>query len=218
MDVAPVCRRRVAANLGTVMSTPVDLVIIGAGGHGRSLADVVEATNDYRIIGFLDDFRKTGESVSSYPVIGRFEHISALVSPEVSFAIGIGQIKSPQQRRDLHDAVVRAGGILPVISSPDSYVSPQARIGDGTAIFHGAVVNAGALIGANCIINSQALVEHDAIVGDHCHISTGALVNGGATIGEGSFIGSGAIVLQDQMVPPNSVVPAGTRFEPRPSL
>lgn len=192
-------------------STSLDLVIVGAGGHGRALADVIEATDGFQVIGFLDDYQETGGSVLGYPVLGDFEAVPDFVSDTVGFAIGIGQIKSPQQRQELFGLVKKSGGLLPVIVSPHSYVSPRADLGEGTSVFHGAVVNVGAVIGENCIINSLALIEHDVRIEGHCHISTGARVNGGAHVGKGSFIGSGAVILQKELISPFSRVPAGKR-------
>lgn len=198
------------------MNKTLDVVILGAGGHGQALADVIEATRQFRIFGYLDDFQPKGASVRGYPVVGNFQAVPEFVSDTVAFAIGIGQIKSSRPRQELFQSVRSAGGQLPVIVSPHSYVSPNSTIGSGTVVFHGAIVNVGAVIGENCIINSMALIEHDVRVEDHCHVSTGARVNGGARIGASSFIGSSAIVIQEQEVAANSIVPAGARW--RPSL
>ena len=83
----------------------------------------------------------------------------------------------------------KIGYKFPSIVSPLAYVSPQAKIGEGTIVMHGAIVNRGAIVGNNTIINTKALVEHDAIVGNNCHIATGSTLNGGALIGNNSFIG-----------------------------
>ena len=199
-----------------MISTSLDLVIVGAGGHGRALADVIEATDEFQVFGFLDDYEETGGSVLGYPVLGDFEAVPDFVSDTVGFAIGLGQIKSPQKRQELFRLVKKSGGVLPAIVSPHSYVSLRSSLGDGTAVFHGAVVNVGAVIGDNCIINSMALIEHDVRIEDHCHISTGAMVNGGVEIGEGSFVGSGSIIIQEQKVTPYTFIPAGARFDSSP--
>ena len=189
-----------------------DIIILGAGGHGRSIADVIEEVEGFRIVGFLDDYREKGTSFCDYAVLGKFKSVPNFVSVNVGFAIGIGQIETPKLRKNLFDLVTQSGGAMPSVVSPHSYVSPNAAIGRGTSVFHGAVVNAGAVIGENCIVNSMALIEHDVRIEDHCHISTGARVNGGVEVGEGSFVGSGAVILHGKKISPFSIIPAGTSF------
>ncbi len=189
------------------------VIIVGAGGHGRSLADVVESTAEFGVAGFLDNFVAKEQVINGHEILGTFSDIPAFADSGYEFLVGIGQINSPSKRLELFAAIDNAGGHLPVVVSPHAYVSPRATLGRGTVVFHGAVVNAGATIGENCIINSLALVEHDTVIGDSCHVSTGARVNGGVTVGEGSFIGSGAVIFHNQQVPEASVVSAGTTYQ-----
>lgn len=197
------------------METQEHVVIVGAGGHGRSLTDVVASADGFVVAGFVDNLLEKGTKVLGYPVLGSDEKIPELVASGKSFLIGVGQIKSPEKRVSLYRLIQESGGRLPTVVSPHAYVSPHATLGAGTVVFHGAVVNANATIGDNCIINSLALVEHDVTVGNHCHISTGSRVNGEVVIGQGSFVGSGAIVLETAVLPDYTIVPAGARWDSR---
>jgi sugar O-acyltransferase (sialic acid O-acetyltransferase NeuD family) len=189
-----------------------DLVLVGGGGHCRSCIDVVEASDEWRIVAILDVASRVGERILGHAICGTDDDIDRLAAGGAAFLIALGQIKSAGQRRKLFEMVRLKGGLLPTIVSPLAYVSPHASLGVGTIVMHRATVNAGATIGDNVIINSLALVEHDAQVGNDCHVSTAAVVNGDVVIGVGSFIGSNAVLHHGCEVPANAIVPAGATY------
>jgi len=183
------------------------IVLIGNGGHARAVRDVIESLNGYSIslggraevVEVIEDSRKLSE-----------DYWDGLSSAGFRIVLGIGQIKSADNRIN----AVKAGDAMEVqwatIISPHAYVSPTAKIGTGTVIMHNAVVNAGAEVGEFCIVNTGATVEHDATVGAFCHISTNAVVNGGAGVGNCSFVGSGAVVLNQIKIGYQVVLGAGS--------
>jgi len=173
-------------------SDPDDILLIGGGGHCRSVIDVLEA-GGWRIRGVVDRPGSGFTEVLGYPLLGTDENLPRLSRECPCALVTIGQLASPEPRRWLAARLVELGFRLPSVVSPLARVSPHARLGQGTVVHHFAVVNAGAAVGAHCIVNTRALIEHDAQVGDFCHISTGAVLNGGVRVGEGTFIGSGAI-------------------------
>ncbi|MEY4760816.1 MAG: hypothetical protein RLZZ200_672 [Pseudomonadota bacterium] len=185
------------------------LVLIGAGGHARACIDVIEQRGGFDIVGLVGAPEERGTVCLGYPVIGVDADLGSLAGRHRHAVVAVGQLTSPVLRIELHRRAVEAGFELPVIVSPQAYVSPHAMIGEGTVVLHGAIINAGARIGRNCIINSRALIEHDARVGDHCHVSTAAVVNGQARIGEGSFIGSGSVVRESCTIGAGCVVGMG---------
>lgn len=186
-----------------------DLILVGGGGHCKSVIDVAESAG-YRIIGILDMPSEMGKSVLSYPIIGSDNDISDYAGREgVHFAITVGQIKDSSVRIRIYEKILAAGGKLPSIISSTAYVSKYAVIGDGTIVMHRAVVNAGASVGRNCIINTLANIEHDVQIGDFCHISTGAMVNGGCKLGDRVFIGSSASLTQMTEIANDVIVPIG---------
>ena len=170
------------------------LILIGGGGHCRSCIDVIEQQGAFAIAGIVDQREKRGALVLGYPIMACDEDLPDLLRQYDHFFITIGQIKTCERRMQLFEQITAAGKTLPVLISPLAYVSPHARIGQGTIVMHQALVNAGAQVGMNCIVNTKALVEHDARIDDHCHIATGAIINGGAAVQRASFIGSGAVV------------------------
>jgi len=186
----------------------INIIIIGGGGHGLSVADVIMDNPLYNLIGYIDNKRNSVLGKQGIPYIGDDKAIIS-GSAAVAAHIGVGQIKSPARRMALFDAAKQAGFELPHIISKHAYVSPLAKIGEGTLVMHKAAVNACATIGKNCIINTAAVVEHGVTIGCHCHIAPGATVLGDVRIGEGSFIGAGAIVCEGLSIGNEVVIGAG---------
>jgi len=187
-----------------------EIILIGGGGHCKSVIDVIEQEGKFQIIGIVDKPELLGVKVLGYPVIGNDSDLVDL-SKKCRYAlVTVGQIKSSSLRERLFKLAVKVGLTMPNIISPRAYVSKHAMIGQGTVIMHDALVNANAKIGENCIINSKALIEHDAIIEDFCHIATNAVINGTAIVRQGSFLGSGVITKQGVKVEKNSFIKAGS--------
>jgi sugar O-acyltransferase (sialic acid O-acetyltransferase NeuD family) len=185
------------------------IILIGGGGHCVSCIDVIEQLAEYTIAGIIDLPEKMRQTVLGYSIVGCDNDIGRFVEGIYGFLITVGQVKSASLRRSLFQKVLQAGGTLPKIVSPSTYVSSYAKLGQGTIVMHRAVINAGAEIGGNCIINTGAIVEHDSRVEAHCHISTGAIVNGGCVVEEGCFLGSGSVLLQGLRIARDTVIGAG---------
>lgn len=204
------------------MTEQPPLLLIGAGGHARSVIDIIEQIGKHRIVGMIDRRELLGSSCLGYPVIGCDDDLPELVLKGMQAFITIGQIGAPGPRRQIYKQLRRLNASMPNIISPSSLISRHAQLGAGNFVGHAVILNAGARVGDNAILNTRALIEHDVQIGDHCHIATGALVNGGTIIesecfigsgavlregiriGAGSFIGAGALVTRD--CPPNSIV------------
>lgn len=183
------------------------IILIGGGGHCRSVIDAAESVG-LRIAGVLE--RPGSESGAfDYPVLGCDDDIE-LFAPDHRFIVTLGSIADPSRRVALANLVCKAGGRFATVAASTARVSPHARVGEGTVVLHHALVNAGADVGSNCIVNSGAIVEHDCQVGDFTHISTNATVNGGCRIGRRCFIGSGTVVAQGVTIADDVVVGAGS--------
>jgi sugar O-acyltransferase (sialic acid O-acetyltransferase NeuD family) len=187
-----------------------EIILIGGGGHCRSVIDVIEQEGQFKIVGIVDKTELLGTYVLGYSVIGNDLDLESLAKVHTYALVTVGQIESSVLRIKLFGLAIKAGFILPSIISPRAYVSKHAFLGEGTIIMHDALVNANATIGENCIINSKALIEHDSKILEHCHISTSVTINGGVTIGSGCFIGSGAITKDSVVIKKNSFIKAGS--------
>lgn len=185
-----------------------NLILIGGGGHCKSIIDVAESAG-YNILGILDMPEDIGKSVLDYKVIGTDDDIPQFVD-KAEFIITVGFIKSPAIRMRIFDKVREAGGKLATIIASTAHVSRYASLGEGTVVMHQTVVNAGAKIGENCIINTFCNIEHDAVIGDQCHISTGAMVNGDCKVGKLCFIGSQSVLANGISICDDVIVGAGS--------
>lgn len=178
---------------------PNNIVILGAGGHAKVIADIVLSCGD-SIIGFLDD-SATG-SVMGYPILGTLRDISAF-KDKCSFTIGIGNNSVRKQIAESnnvnwHTAV-----------HPSAVLAREVSIGEGTVIMAGAIINTSARIGMHCIINTGVVVEHDNHIGDYAHISPNATLCGTVSIGNLTHIGAGAVVKNNISICDNCIIGAG---------
>ncbi len=190
-----------------VGSLPSEILLVGGGGHCRSVLDVLR-TISIRATGIVDNDTSL-RNVLDVPVVGTDADLEHLHSRFSAAVVTVGQIKSPAVRYRLFNQLQNIGYTLPVICSSLAHISAWAKLDIGTTVMHHAVINARAQIGKNCIINTRAIIEHDVTVGAHCHISTGAILNGEVSIGEGVFIGSGALIREGVCIGEDCVIGMG---------
>jgi len=169
------------------------ILLVGGGGHCKSVIDVIEQENRFTIAGIIDKKELIGSCVLGYEVIGCDDHL-AMLRQEYHYAfVCVGHLYSNTLRKKLFSHLRELRFTLPTLISPLAYISPHATLGEGTVVMHHALINADVTVGENCIINSKALLEHDVVVEDDVHISTNATINGGSRVCEGSFVGSGVV-------------------------
>lgn len=187
-----------------------EIILIGGGGHCKSVIDVIEDNGTYKIAGILDVPAKIGEQVLGYPIIDSDENLGEIIEKgNYCFHIAIGHLLSNELRVKLYNLLKLQDVQMPLIVAKDAYVSKHAKLGNGCFIGHKAIVNAGVTIGVNTIINTGALIEHDSKVGDHCHISTMSTVNGGCDIGDHCFLSSQVVINLGCKIAPYSIVYSG---------
>ena len=164
------------------------LIIIGAGGHGKGIADIA-VKNGYTNISFLDD-GATGDRMG-FPIIGTTAEVEGLNDGKTDFVIGIGNNKIRKMIAEKYDVN------WVTLIHPSAQIATGVSIGEGTVIMAQAVVNACAVVGRHCIVNTRAVVEHDNFLGDFVHISPRVALGGTVRIGEQSHIGIGATVINN---------------------
>lgn len=175
------------------------LVIIGASGHGKVLADIA-IKNGYNEIIFLDDDESIYEC-GNYPIVGKSSEVGAI---DADVIIGIG---NAGVRKRIQESIPDEK--MATLIHPDAVVADDVVIGGGTVVMAGAVINPGARIGKGCIINTCSSVDHDCEVGDYVHIAVGSHLCGTAFVGNGTWIGAGAIVSNNVSICPNCMIGAG---------
>ena len=186
------------------------IILIGGGGHCKSVIDVIEQEGQFEIAGIVDKPEFLGSDILGYSVIGNDSDLGNLAKKYQYALITVGQIKSPLLRIKLFELAEKSGFTLPSIISPRAYISKHAMVGKGVVIMHDVLINANAKIGDNCIINSKVLIEHDCSISKHCHISTNATINGGVTVKTGCFVGSGSTTKESITIEENSFVKVGS--------
>ena len=166
-----------------------ELIIIGASGHGRVIADMAQKLNQWTTIAFLDDDDSL-RTCLGYPVIGKVEEALGYIDrADFVVAIGNNEIRSKFQQK-----LEVAGGQLATLIHPQASVGLEVRIGAGTVVMAGSVINTGSSLGKGCIVNTGATVDHDNRLGDYVHLSPGVHLAGTVTIGEMCWLGIGSIV------------------------
>ena len=160
------------------------LIIIGAGGHGKVVADIAKLTG-YEDIVFLDNNTEISEC-GGIPVAGP-DSMAADLEGDLFIAVGNADIRKKLMETN-------RGRSFPVLVHPSAILAESVCVGEGTVIMAGAVINPEARIGRGVIVNTCASVDHDCDVGDYCHVAVGAHLCGTVTINENTWIGAGAIV------------------------
>lgn len=183
------------------------LLIVGAGGHGRVVADTACEMGRWCKVAFVDDRYPSLTKVSCWPVIGRLDEIDSLLSEYSEIVVAIG---NNHLRIDLLKKFMGMGVSLPAVVHPTAFVSSRSEINVGVVIFARAVINIGAKIGLGCIINTAATVDHDCILGEGVHLSPGANLAGGVSIGSNSWFGIGSSAIQKIEIGSNVIVGAGS--------
>jgi UDP-perosamine 4-acetyltransferase len=184
------------------------LVVLGCGGYGRVVEDLLAHLGEWEVAGFVDiDTATHGNMVNGVPVLGGEELIPGLLEQGISGAVvAIGDNAT---RARLVDDLASRGFELPTLVHPRAFVGRFVQLGDAVTILAGAVINTGSVIGRNVVINVQASVDHDCVVGDHAHIWPGANLAGNVVVGEYSFIGTGSSVIPQVRIGRNTLVGAG---------
>ncbi len=163
-----------------------DLVIIGAGGHAKTVIEIAECSGSYKILCLVDKLRE-GENIFDYPIRS---DIAAL--PVCNFVVAIGDNKiRAQEFLRLCNLNWRPVNLI----HPQSIVSKRCQMGEGNTIAPGVILNAGAVIGSNCIINTGSMIDHDCTIESHVHVGPGCHLAGSIHVGEGAFLGIGSVVL-----------------------
>lgn len=187
------------------------LVLIGGGGHCKSVLDTVRRLGEYSEIVITDNYLPIGTLVLGCKVVGNDDALPELYRNGFSFGfISIGSIKSTEVRHKVYERAAGIGFEFPIIADSSAVVAPSAVIGQGVFIGKNAVVNAGAVIGDMSIINTGAIIEHDCKIGEFSHVAVGTVVCGGAQIANDVFIGASAAIIQGVRIGMKSIIGAGS--------
>ena len=175
-----------------------EVVIIGASGHGRVIADIIKSAGDI-VLGFLDDgvFKD-----SKLNILGTSDDYIKYIDKYFIIAIGNNEI-----RREISCKLKNVKYYTAI--HPFSFISDEAVIEEGCVVMPGSVINSQARIKKHTIINSNSTIEHDCVVGEYSHVSPGSVLCGTVTVGDNSWIGARSVIKNNISVCDNVVVGAG---------
>ena len=186
-----------------------DLVVVGAGGHGRELVATVQAINarrpTWRLLGVVDDAPTDTDRLDRLGV-ALLGDVEWLCGHPAAFALGVG---TSAARAALADRLSAAGAEPVRVVHPGAWIGPDVRIGDGVVVYDRCTVTTNVDLGAHTHLNVGCAVQHDSVVGELVQFSPGVLVNGDCRIGDGVFLGTGAVVTRGCVVGAGATVGAG---------
>ena len=188
------------------------LLIVGAGGHGRSVAEIVAAGDTWRFVGFVDDTVPRSAAGSSCPVIGPIAELAACRSVAEFAIVAIG---NNAVRERLQQQLIDLGFDIASVIHRSAIVAPSARLGAGCAIMAGAVIGTEARLGAGVIVNSGAVVDHHCSVQDYAHLGTNACMAGGSVLGRSAWMQAGSALGYGVQVPAGTVLNVGQHMQGR---
>lgn len=185
------------------------VLILGAGGHGQVVADIVlraqEAGSGWALIGFLDDDAAIhGQLRLGLPVLDSLSALVTIAHEGILLGIGSNAIRT-QLFHDLHAHGERFVQAI----HPKAILAPDVVVGEGTVIAAGVIVNTGTVIGRNVILNTGCTVDHHNHIGDHVHIGPGVHLGGDVAVGAGALVGIGATVMPQRRIGAASTIGAG---------
>lgn len=179
-----------------------NVVIIGASGHGKVIADIIEKSGDV-VVGFLDDDTTLPETFLGYPVLGTVDEYRNLLQYQFVIAIGNAAIRE----RIMKQMDIQVEWYTAI--HPSAIIGRDVAIGEGTVIMAGAVINPYTTLGKGVIVNTCASVDHDNVIEDYAHISVGSHLAGTVHVGARTWIGIGATVSNNVSICEDCMIGAG---------
>lgn len=200
------------------------IVLLGAGGHGKSVLDSLLSLSYYDSIGLIAKKQETfalgnnknitkdyNGGLYGVPVVGDDNDLPQLYAQGYTHAfICVGSIGEVTLRRELYILLKQIGFQIPNIIDPTAVISPYATLGEGIFVGKNAVVNAEAKIGNCAIINTMSVIEHECCIGDFVHVAPGSILGGKVTIEADTHIGSGSVIKQGIQIGTNTMVGMGS--------
>lgn len=187
------------------------ILLLGSGGHAKSVVDAIEQSGKYEIAGFLEVAEKQCFTYKNYHVIGTDDDMHMFYQQGIHYAfVTVGYMGDNTIRESLYKKLKEAQFCLPVIKDSSAVVASDAKLGAGVFIGKHAIINADVKVGTMCIINSAAVVEHDCQIGDYSHIAVGAVLCGAVSIKERVLIGANATLTQGVTIQEQAIIGAGS--------
>ncbi|WP_251126073.1 MULTISPECIES: acetyltransferase [unclassified Exiguobacterium] len=182
------------------------LLIIGASGHGKVIANIAHDCGKWDEISFLDnDSTKIGSNLLGFNVIDTTENLEVYVH-EYEFIVGIGDVYA---RERVTNQLLDLGANLSTLIHPTAVIGLDVKVGQGSVLMPMSVINSSVTIGQGCIVNTSSTVDHDCFLGDFVHLSPGTTVSGSVNIGNRTWIGTGTKIINNLDIADDCMIGAG---------
>jgi sugar O-acyltransferase (sialic acid O-acetyltransferase NeuD family) len=187
------------------------LLLIGGGGHCKSVLDSILELNEYSKVGIIDKKENIGKSILGIPIIGCDDDLCMLFNGGYHYAfVTVGSIGDPSLRVKLFNMLEKIGFEIPNIIDLTAIVSNHVKMERGIFIGKNVVINAGTSIKRGSIINTSSIIEHDCVINQFCHIAPGTVLCGEVEVGDNSHIGAGSVIKQQIKIGFNTIVGMGS--------
>ena len=188
-----------------------EVVLLGAGGHARVVADAWCAAGGGPIAGVVVE---DGHGDAAWRPSGRSwrRGDSWLIAQDPArflLLLGVGLVPGRRARLELAARYLAAGFRFATVRHPAAILAEDAVLEEGAQVMAGAVLQTGVRVGPDAVVNTGAIVDHDCVIGAAAHIAPGAVLCGAARVGEAAFVGAGAVVLPATAIGAGALVPAG---------
>jgi sugar O-acyltransferase (sialic acid O-acetyltransferase NeuD family) len=186
----------------------MSIIVIGGGGHARTLIDILDGQT---ITGITELNQLDHQaSIKGIPVIGDDQVILRFKSTDVSLANGIGTTTTTSKRKQQFDWFKARGYSFIQVIHSSSIVAKDAALAEGVQLLAGSIIQPGCVIGLNTLVNTRASVDHDCKVGDHVHLAPGVILCGDVTVGDSTLIGAGSTILPGLRIGSHCLIGAGS--------
>ena len=188
-----------------------DIILIGGGGHCKSVIDTLQKSTQFNIKGIIDLKEKVGSLINDVKIIGDDNDLEKIFKNGIKYAfITIGSIGNPAKRIQLFEKAKKIGFKFPCIIDSTAIIARNVIFDEGTFVGKRVIINSNTKVGRNCIINSGAIIEHDCQIGDDVHIAPGVVLSGNVYIGINTHVGTNSTIIQGIKIGKNTLIGAGS--------
>lgn len=185
-----------------------NIVIYGAGGHAKVIADIIEKSKAYRILGFLDDYKEPGTTIYGYEILGGIDYITDCAESDLSGIVALGDNWSRKKTVELIKTRNPNFKFVTAIH-PSVSIGRGVKINEGSVVMAGVIINSDAVVGEHCIVNTKSSLGHDSILLNYVTVAPNATIAGNVKLGECSTMSISSTIIHGKEIGDHTVIGAG---------
>jgi sugar O-acyltransferase (sialic acid O-acetyltransferase NeuD family) len=193
------------------METKNKLLLVGGGGHCKSIIDSIINHKVWSDIKIIDLGIEKGTLIDSIEVIGKDDDLLELYKSGYTHAfVSLGSVGNTDKRKKIFNFLKKIGFVIPIIIDSTSIISKFSYIGEGSYIGKKVIINSNVTLGICSIINTGAIVEHDCEIGDFVHVAPGSVISGTVKIGSNTHIGTNSTIKNNVIIGKDTIIGVGS--------